>query len=171
METSSGFPVGNPEQLNAAPWLKGLLAYCGRFFFFPLIEELLCFGQEALSSVTPPWPFFMPYWPRCSQQAPISALERPLVHSAMFEDVVPLLSNDTGYCVAAVCLSWKCVRVSQSCIACLLFGCHSWKACVFQVCLLHLFWLLARMSVYCTIFNYILLSMFVISTLTALYHG
>lgn len=79
---------------------KSSIADC--VFFFFLIEELLCFGQGALSSAPPPWPFFMPYWPRCSHWALITALEMPLAHSAIFEDLVPLLSNNKGYCEATV---------------------------------------------------------------------
>lgn len=105
-------------------WLKA----CSLFGPFPH-WGLLYFWQEALSSVTPPWPFFMAYWPQCSEQAPISALERPLVRSAMIEDVGCLLLNDK-YCVAAVCSS---VNLSVCYKACLLFGYHGWKACVFQV--------------------------------------
>lgn len=103
-------------KLQWKPWAaecctvtKRLLADCVCLLLFCLIEELLCRGQEALSGVTPAWPFFLAYWPLCSQRAPISALERPLVHSAVVEDVVPLLSNDTSYCAAAGCLSWMCL--------------------------------------------------------------
>lgn len=64
--------------------LLHFLAYCVGPFF--LSEGLLCFEQEALSSVTLPWPFFMPYWPWRRQWAPISSLERPLVLSFIAED-------------------------------------------------------------------------------------
>lgn len=87
--TPSEFPVGSHEQLNATPWPKAQSLTLWLFFFF-LIEELLCFRQGALSSATPPWPFFMPFWPRCSHRAPIAALEMPFAHSAIFEDVDPL---------------------------------------------------------------------------------
>lgn len=96
---------GNPEQPNATPWLEASWLTVVVCFFFSL-----CFGQETLSSVTPPRSFFfMAYWPWCSQRPPISALERPLVHFATVEDVKHLLSNDTSYCVTAVFLSWICL--------------------------------------------------------------
>lgn len=41
---------------------KSLLADCVCLVLF-LIESLLCCEEEALSSVTPQWPFLMPYWP------------------------------------------------------------------------------------------------------------
>lgn len=101
VRTPSEFPVGSHEQLNAAPWLKAQSLTVAVFFFF-LLEELLCFGQGVLSSATPPWPFFMPYWPWSLW---IAALEMPLAHSAIFEDVL-ILS-----CQMTQVIAWQlCVR-------------------------------------------------------------
>lgn len=64
-------------------WISSNIATFSRLLCWALFlsEGLLCFEQEALSSVTLPWPFFMPYWPWRRQWAPISSLERPLVLS------------------------------------------------------------------------------------------
>lgn len=87
----------------------------------------------------------MAYWPRCSRRAPSSALERPSVHSVMFEDVVPLLWNDPGRWLDVLCLLWKCVCPSSSCIPPPLSGGHSWNACVFWPYQLLSFWLQASL--------------------------
>lgn len=87
----------------------------------------------------------MAYWPRCSRRAPSSALERPSAHSVMFEDVVPLLWNDPGRWLDVLCLLWKCVCPSSSCIPPPLSGGHSWNACVFWPYQLLSFWLQASL--------------------------
>lgn len=71
---------GNPVESHTATFSRLL------FWVLFLSEGLLCFEQEAPSSVTLPWPFFMPYWPWRRQWAPISSLERPLVLSSIAED-------------------------------------------------------------------------------------
>lgn len=88
-----------------------------------LVERLLCFEQVALSSVTPQWPFLVPYWP----------LVQPVGSDLCPGKAISAFCHGLGCCVTVV--KWhksepgSCVIVSESFYkAGLSFGCHGWKA-------------------------------------------
>lgn len=88
---------------------------------------LLLSVDKKLSKVTLPWPFFMAYWPWCSQRVPASGLERPLAS---------FIAKDMSFQMTQVKEEQLCACqwiYIQEISGVFLFCCHGWKAPVFIV--------------------------------------